>query len=59
MRGGVPEMDERGQKPVDEDQPVIRAGADRPLPRPGCEPGLVPFMPQRTQLCDKFSDHIG
>ncbi|WKX74538.1 tyrosine-type recombinase/integrase [Streptomyces sp. XD-27] len=27
-------MDEGGQKPVDEHQPVLRAGAHRPLPRP-------------------------
>jgi hypothetical protein len=59
MRGGVTEVDEGGQEPVDEDQPVLRAGAHSTLPRPGGEPGLVPLMPQRTQLCDEFSDHVG
>ncbi|MFF2206061.1 hypothetical protein [Streptomyces sp. NPDC058145] len=50
---------QRGQEPVDEYQPVLRAGAYGPLTRPGRELGVVPFVPQRTNLSDKFSDHIG
>jgi hypothetical protein len=50
---------ERGQKPVDEHQPVLRTRADGPLPRPGRKLGLVPFVPQRAQLCNEFSDHVG
>ncbi|MGV9248977.1 hypothetical protein [Streptomyces sp. NPDC003710] len=52
------EVHERGQEPVDEDQPVLRTGAHGPLPWPGCEHGLVPFMPQRNYFGDWFSDHI-
>ncbi|MGW3381956.1 hypothetical protein ACWDCO_17425 [Streptomyces albogriseolus] len=52
-------MHEGGQEPVDEDQPVLRAGTDRALPLPGHQLGLVPFMPQRAQLGHEFSDHIG
>jgi hypothetical protein len=55
----VSEVHEGGQEPVDEDQPVLRAGTDRPLPRPGCKPGPVPFMPQRTKLSHEFSNHVG
>lgn len=59
MRGGMPEVHERGQEPVDEHQPVLRSGAHSTLPRPGRKPGLVPFMPQWAQLCNEFSDHVG
>ncbi|HEY9332300.1 MAG TPA: hypothetical protein VIS09_29350 [Streptomyces sp.] len=50
---------ERGQEPIDEDHAVLRAGAHRTLPRPGCQPGLVPLMPQRSNLSNEFSDHSG
>ncbi|MFJ4691753.1 hypothetical protein [Streptomyces sp. NPDC088766] len=53
------EVHEGGHEPVDEDQPVLRAGTDRLLPRPGRKPGLVPFMPQRAELSHEFSDHVG
>lgn len=59
MRGPVTEMHERGQEPVDEHQPMLRARAHRPLPWPGRELDLVPFMPQRPHLRDEFSDHLG
>jgi hypothetical protein len=59
VRGAVSEMHEGGQEPVDEDQPVLRAGAHGPFPRPGRKPGLVSFMPQRAQLINEFSDHLG
>ncbi|GHE74642.1 hypothetical protein GCM10018771_65860 [Streptomyces cellulosae] len=49
MRGGMPEVHERGQKPVDEHQPVLRSGAHSALPRTGRKPGLVPFVPQRSK----------
>ncbi|MEU7206772.1 hypothetical protein, partial [Streptomyces sp. NPDC045470] len=52
-------MDERGQEPVDEHQPVFRAGTHGPFPRPGGEPGLVPFMPQRSKFSNEFSDRVG
>lgn len=52
-------MDERGQEPVNEDQPVLRAGAHSPLPWPGGKLGLVPRMPQRANLGNEFGDHIG
>jgi hypothetical protein len=54
VRGPVSEVHE-GQEPVDEDEPVLRAGAHGPLPRPGRKPGLTPFMPQRHQLGHEFS----
>ncbi len=47
------EVPHRGQKPVDEDQPMPRASPDDPLPRPGHQPRLAPFAPQRTQLDDQ------
>ncbi len=45
MGDPVTEMDERGQEPVDEHQPVPRAGAHTPLPRPGRQLRLVTLMP--------------
>ena len=47
VRGGMPEVLERGQEPVDKHQPVLRTRAHSPLPRPGRKPGLVPVVPQR------------
>ncbi|BDM70098.1 hypothetical protein HEK616_35850 [Streptomyces nigrescens] len=58
VRGGVPELHERGQKPVDEHQLVLRARSHSPLPWPGCELALVPFVPQRAYRGDEFRDHI-
>ncbi|WP_238696689.1 hypothetical protein, partial [Streptomyces sp. E5N298] len=52
-------MDERGQEPVDEYQPVLRAGAHRPLTRSSGKPRLVTLLPQRADLLDEFSDHSG
>ncbi|GLX48885.1 hypothetical protein Shyhy01_18350 [Streptomyces hygroscopicus subsp. hygroscopicus] len=37
MRGGVPEVYERGQEPADEHRPVLRTPAHSTLPRPGRE----------------------
>ncbi|WP_186568476.1 hypothetical protein [Streptomyces sp. T12] len=51
-------MDECGQEPVDERQPVFRACAHGPFPRPGGEPGLVTLVPQRTYCSDEFSNHL-
>ncbi len=59
VRNPVSEMHEGDQKPVDEDQPVLRTRAHSTLPRPGRKLGLVPFVPQRAQLCDEFGDHVG
>ncbi len=59
MRDAVTEMDERGQEPIDEHQPVLRAGAYGPLPRPGHQSGLVPLMPQRSYVGYEFGNHIG
>ncbi len=44
VSGTVAEVDERGQQPVDEDQPVLCPRADRPFPWPGLQSHLVPFM---------------
>ncbi|WP_235787110.1 hypothetical protein [Streptomyces mutabilis] len=55
----MPEVHERGQEPVDEHQPVLRTRAHSALPRTGRKLGLVPLMPQRTQLCHQFSNHVG
>ncbi|MDX3427306.1 hypothetical protein PV440_42585, partial [Streptomyces sp. ME02-6985-2c] len=52
-------MDERGQEPVDEHQPVLRAGAHGPLPRSSGKFRLVTLLPQRTDLLDEFSNHSG
>jgi hypothetical protein len=59
MRGGMPEVHERGQEPVDEHQPVLRTRAHSTLPRPGRKLGLMPFVPQRGYHSDEFSDHVG
>lgn len=59
MSGPVAEMDEGGQEPVDEHEPVLRTGAHSTLPRPRGQLGLVTLMPRRAQLGDEFSDHIG
>lgn len=37
MGDRVPQVHQGGQEPVDEDQPVLRSGADGPAPRPGDE----------------------
>jgi hypothetical protein len=55
--GPVTEMDESGQEPVDEHQPMLRTGTDRALSRSGRKRGLVPLVPQRTYLGYEFSDH--
>ncbi|MGW0669373.1 hypothetical protein, partial [Streptomyces sp. NPDC002746] len=59
MSHPVAKVHERGQEPVDEDHAVLRTGAHGTLPRPGCKPGLVPFVPQRSYLGHEFSDHSG
>ena len=59
VRGPVTEVHERGQEPVDEEQPVLRAGTDRRLPWPGRKSGLVPFVPQRAQPGHEFGDRAG
>ncbi|WP_327720283.1 hypothetical protein OG381_36760 [Streptomyces sp. NBC_00490] len=53
------EMDQGGQQPVDEHQLVLRTSAYGPLPWPGYEPGLVALVPQRADLRDEFTDHVG
>ncbi|WP_260470748.1 hypothetical protein [Streptomyces sp. RP5T] len=53
------EMDQGGQQPVDEHQLVLRTSTYGPLPLPGDEPGLLALVPQRANLSDEFSDHIG
>uniref|UniRef100_A0A8D3WBW5 Uncharacterized protein n=1 Tax=Streptomyces pratensis (strain ATCC 33331 / IAF-45CD) TaxID=591167 RepID=A0A8D3WBW5_STRFA len=50
---------QRGQEPVDEHHAVLRTSAHRTLPLPGRKPGLVPLMPQRAHLSNKFSNHSG
>lgn len=59
MGDPVTEMDQRGQQPVDEHQPLLRAGAHRPLPRASGKPRLMTLMPQRPALLDEFSNHSG
>ena len=59
VRGGMPQVHEGGQEPVDEDQPVFRTRAHSALPRPGRKRGLVPFVPQRAELRHEFGDHVG
>ncbi len=58
MRDSVAKMHERGQQPVDEHQPVLRARAHHPLALLGGEPGLVLCLPQRTHLGDELGEHI-
>ncbi|MEU6987275.1 hypothetical protein ABZ946_28205 [Streptomyces sp. NPDC046324] len=48
-------MDERGQEPVDEHQPVLRASANGPLPHASGKPGLVTLLPQRADFLNEFS----
>lgn len=45
MGDPVTETDERGQEPVEEHQPVLRAGSHTPLPRPEEQLCLVTLMP--------------
>lgn len=52
-------MDERGQEPVEEDQPVLHAGAHGPLPHASGKPRLVTLLRQRADLIDEFSNHSG
>ncbi len=47
MSNPMAKMHESGQEPVDEHQPVLRAGSHSTLPRPRGKPVLAPFMPQR------------
>jgi hypothetical protein len=54
VSGPVTEMDERGQEPVDEHQPVLRAGTHCPLPLARGKPGLVTLMPQRADFSHEF-----
>lgn len=57
MGGAMAQMDEGSQQTLDHDQLVLRTG---PTARgQGRECGLVPLMPQWTDLGDEFSDHIG
>ncbi len=58
MRGTVAKVDERGQEPVDKDQPVHCPGANGPFPWPGLQSHLVPFMPQQTDLHAEFGYHL-
>ncbi len=55
VRDAVPQVNEGGQQPVDEDQPVLRTGPDRPAPRALRKQGLVPLVPQRADRSDEFS----
>ncbi len=59
MSNPMAKVHERGQEPVDEHQPVLRAGTHGTLPRPRGQLGLVPFMPQQAYQGDEFSDHTG
>jgi hypothetical protein len=52
-------IDERDQEPVDEHQPVFRAGAHGPLPRPSGKLRPVTLLPQWAGLTDEFSNHSG
>ncbi len=52
-------MDQGGQQSVDEHQLVLRTSTYGPLPLPGYEPGLVALVPQRADLGNEFSDHVG
>ncbi|MGV9349093.1 hypothetical protein ACWDSD_30660 [Streptomyces spiralis] len=52
-------MDERGQEPVDEHQPVLRTDAHSPLPHASGKPRLVTLLPQRAASTREFSNHSG
>lgn len=45
VSGTVAKVNERGQDLVDEDQPVLCISANGPLPWPGFQSRLVPFVP--------------
>lgn len=59
VRGTVAEAHQCGQQPVDEDQFVPGPGAHGATTRARGECRLVTFVPQRTDLSDAFSDHVG
>jgi hypothetical protein len=52
-------MDQGCQQPVDEHQLVLRTSTYGLLPLAGGKSGLVSLTPQRADLSDEFSDHIG
>ncbi|MET7898791.1 hypothetical protein [Streptomyces mirabilis] len=53
------QMNQGGQQPVGEHQPVLRTATPVPASAAGSEPGLVALVPQRADLSDEFSLHIG
>ncbi|MFD3655269.1 hypothetical protein [Streptomyces sp. NPDC058620] len=50
-------MNQRSQQAIDEEQPVLRAGTDRPPTRPGKEFGIPPGLPHQPQLHHRISKH--
>ncbi|MCX4564428.1 hypothetical protein OHA02_50700 [Streptomyces phaeochromogenes] len=52
-------VDEGGQESIDEDQLVFRPGTHGPATGTRRETSLVPLVPQRADLRDKFGDHTG
>ena len=59
MSNPMTKVHQRGQEPVDEHHLVLRTSAHGTLPLPGRKFGLVPLMPQRAHLSNKFSNHSG
>ena len=58
MGDPVAQMDQGGQQPVDEHQPVPGAGSDRPPARPISQSRVLPRLPARSQLGDQLSQHF-
>jgi hypothetical protein len=58
MGDAVAQMDQGGQQPVGEDQPVPGAGADRPSARPIGQACVPARLPARSQLRDQLGQDL-
>ena len=58
MGDPVAQMDQGGQQPVDEHQPVPGAGSDRPPARPIGQPCVLACLPARSQFGDQFGQDL-
>lgn len=57
MSHTVPQVDEGGQEPVDEHQPVLRTRTNRSSTGAAEQFGIPPGLPDRPQLGNEIRDH--
>ncbi len=58
MGDSVAQVQEGGQQPVDDHQPIRGAGADRPLTRPIGQSCVPTCLPARPELGDQIGEHF-